>query len=103
MEEAFRIVDRGLCLRGTVSRGTIRPGVRLTFEHHGTKVTGKVVTIAVERRVVEEAGVGPDVGLLLRELTDTELERSLHPTPEQMERPEPPLASPLPQVVREAD
>lgn len=52
------------------------------------------------RTMVRETTVDPNIALLLKGFTDSELERSLHPTGEEMEGPEPPLEIPCPQILR---
>ena len=87
VEDVFTITGRGTVATGRVERGVIR--VNDTVEIVGMKASRQTVVTGVEmfRKLLDEAQAGDNVGLLLRGIQRTEIERgqvlckpgSIHP------------------------
>jgi len=88
VEDVFSITGRGTVATGRIDRGSIQPGteveiVGLTDEKRKVVVTG----VEMFRKLLDEAIAGDNVGLLLRGVQRTEIERgqvlakpgSIHP------------------------
>jgi elongation factor Tu len=77
VEDVFSITGRGTVGTGRVERGTIKVGEEL--ERVGIKETRKTVCTGVEmfRKLLDRAEAGDNVGLLLRGIDKTELERGM--------------------------
>jgi len=77
VEDVFSITGRGTVGTGRVERGQIKVGDNL--ERVGIKETRKTVCTGVEmfRKLLDYAQAGDNVGLLLRGIDKTELERGM--------------------------
>ncbi|GAB4320450.1 MAG: elongation factor Tu [Candidatus Zixiibacteriota bacterium] len=77
VEDVFSITGRGTVGTGRVERGVIKVGDEV--ERVGIKETKKTVCTGVEmfRKLLDEAQAGDNVGLLLRGIEKTELERGM--------------------------
>jgi len=77
VEDVFSITGRGTVGTGRVERGTIKVGDDV--ERVGIKETRKTVCTGVEmfRKLLDRAEAGDNVGLLLRGIDKTELERGM--------------------------
>jgi len=77
VEDVFSITGRGTVGTGRVERGQIKVGDHL--ERVGIKETRKTVCTGVEmfRKLLDYAQAGDNVGLLLRGIDKTELERGM--------------------------
>jgi len=77
IEDVFSITGRGTVGTGRVERGKIKVGEEV--ERVGVKETRKTVVTGVEmfRKLLDEAQAGDNVGLLLRGIDKTELERGM--------------------------
>ncbi len=77
VEDVFSITGRGTVGTGRVDRGQIRKGDEV--ERVGIKETRKTVCTGVEmfRKILDYAQAGDNVGLLLRGIDKTELERGM--------------------------
>ena len=77
VEDVFSITGRGTVGTGRVERGRIKVGDEV--ERVGIKETRKTVVTGVEmfRKILDYAEAGDNVGLLLRGIEKTELERGM--------------------------
>ena len=77
VEDVFSITGRGTVGTGRVERGRVKTGDEL--ERVGIKETKKTVCTGVEmfRKIMDEAEAGDNIGLLLRGIDKTELERGM--------------------------
>jgi len=77
VEDVFSITGRGTVGTGRVERGRIKTGEEV--ERVGIKETRKTVVTGVEmfRKIMDEAQAGDNIGLLLRGIDKTELERGM--------------------------
>jgi elongation factor Tu len=77
VEDVFSITGRGTVGTGRVERGTVKVGDEV--ERVGIKETRKTVVTGVEmfRKLLDRAEAGDNVGLLLRGIDKTELERGM--------------------------
>jgi elongation factor Tu len=77
VEDVFSITGRGTVGTGRVERGRVKTGDEL--ERVGIRETKKTVCTGVEmfRKIMDEAEAGDNIGLLLRGLDKTELERGM--------------------------
>jgi len=77
VEDVFSITGRGTVGTGRVERGKIKTGDEV--ERVGIKDTKKTVVTGVEmfRKIMDEAQAGDNIGLLLRGIDKTELERGM--------------------------
>ena len=79
VEDRFEITGRGVVVTGQVERGTVRAGD--TLELVGLAPTRQVQAAAIEmyRKVLEEAGPGDNVGILLSGVPRDEIQRGQVP------------------------
>jgi elongation factor Tu len=77
VEDVFSITGRGTVGTGRVERGVIKQGQEV--EIVGIRDTRKTVVTGVEmfRKILDQAQAGDNVGLLLRGIEKTELERGM--------------------------
>ena len=77
VEDVFSITGRGTVATGRVDRGQITSGTEV--ELVGFKDTRKTVVTGVEmfRKILDHAGAGDNVGLLLRGVDKDEIERGM--------------------------
>ncbi|MBD3297300.1 MAG: elongation factor Tu [candidate division Zixibacteria bacterium] len=77
VEDVFSITGRGTVGTGRVERGVVKVGDQL--ERVGIRETKKTVCTGVEmfRKLLDEAQAGDNVGLLLRGIEKTDLERGM--------------------------
>jgi len=77
VEDVFSITGRGTVATGRVERGTIKVGDKV--ERVGIKeTTGTVVTgVEMFRKLLDQAEAGDNVGLLLRGMEKTDVERGM--------------------------
>ncbi|MEZ5358936.1 MAG: elongation factor Tu [Candidatus Zixiibacteriota bacterium] len=77
VEDVFSITGRGTVGTGRVERGVVKTGDEV--ERVGIKETRKTVVTGVEmfRKILDYAEAGDNVGLLLRGIDKTELERGM--------------------------
>jgi len=75
VEDVFTITGRGTVATGRVERGTIKVGDEV--EIVGIRETKKTVATGVEmfRKILDEAQAGDNIGVLLRGIDRTEIER----------------------------
>ncbi len=89
VEDVFSITGRGTVATGRVERGTVK--IQDTVEIVGLRETRSTVVTGVEmfRKLLEQAIAGDNIGVLLRGVQRTEIERgqvlakpgTIHPTP----------------------
>ncbi|MEW5876360.1 MAG: elongation factor Tu [Candidatus Zixiibacteriota bacterium] len=77
VEDVFSITGRGTVGTGRVERGKVKVGDEV--ERVGIKETKKTVVTGVEmfRKILDDAQAGDNVGLLLRGIDKTDLERGM--------------------------
>jgi elongation factor Tu len=77
VEDVFSITGRGTVGTGRVERGTVKVGEKV--ERVGIKETRETVVTGVEmfRKLLDQAEAGDNIGLLLRGVEKTELERGM--------------------------
>ncbi len=77
VEDVFSITGRGTVGTGRVERGKIKTGDKI--ERVGVRETKATVVTGVEmfRKIMDEAEAGDNVGLLLRGMEKTDLERGM--------------------------
>ena len=69
VEDVFSITGRGIVLTGRVEAGTLHPGDELTVFYRteeGGKFETSCTSIEIDRKLVEEAKAGDNIGLLIR-------------------------------------
>ena len=87
VEDVFTITGRGTVATGKVERGTIKLNDTVEIVGMGAKKSTVVTGIEMFRKLLDEARAGDNVGLLLRGIQRTEIERgqvlckpdSIHP------------------------
>jgi elongation factor Tu len=77
VEDVFSITGRGTVATGRVERGAVKVGDKL--ERVGIKDTVETVVTGVEmfRKILDQAEAGDNVGLLLRGMEKTDVERGM--------------------------
>ena len=77
VEDVFSITGRGTVATGRVERGKVKVGDEV--ERVGIKETRRCVVTGVEmfRKVLDEAQAGDNIGLLLRGMEKTDIERGM--------------------------
>jgi len=77
VEDVFSITGRGTVATGRVERGKVKVGDEV--ERVGIKETRKVVVTGVEmfRKILDDAQAGDNIGLLLRGIEKTDIERGM--------------------------
>jgi len=77
VEDVFSITGRGTVATGRVERGKVKVGDEM--ERVGIKETKRCVVTGVEmfRKILDEAQAGDNVGLLLRGMEKTDVERGM--------------------------
>src|SRR5437870_5107672 len=77
VEDVFSITGRGTVATGRIDRGIVKTGEELALVGFGT--TKKTVVTGVEmfRKLLDEGRAGDNVGLLLRGVEKTEIERGM--------------------------
>ncbi len=87
VEDVFTITGRGTVATGRVERGTIRMNDTVEIVGMGAKKQTVITGVEMFRKLLDEARAGDNVGLLLRGIQRTEIERgqvlckpgSIHP------------------------
>jgi elongation factor Tu len=75
VEDVFFIRGRGTVVTGRVEAGTLKTGDQVTLQHGGASRTVTVTGIEMFRKVLDQAGPGDNVGLLLRDITKDDVQR----------------------------
>src|SRR4026208_642417 len=79
VEDVFSITGRGTVATGRIDRGIVKSGEELALVGFGsTKKTG-VTGVEMFRKLLDEGCAGDNVGLLLRGVEKTEIERGMVP------------------------
>ena len=87
VEDVFTITGRGTVATGRVERGTVKVGDTVEIVGMGSKLTSVVTGVEMFRKLLDQAVAGDNVGLLLRGIDRTQIERgqvlakpaSIHP------------------------
>ncbi|RLV48196.1 hypothetical protein D9V37_19205 [Nocardioides mangrovicus] len=77
IEDVFTITGRGTVVTGTVALGTVRVGQQVAVRRltGGSPLPTTVTGIEAFRKLLDEAGVGDNVGLLLRGVDRADVNR----------------------------
>ena len=76
VEDVFRITGRGTVATGRIETGSVRVGQEVRIVRAGTVLSTTTITgVEQFRKVLESAGVGDNVGLLLGGVTDENVMR----------------------------
>ena len=75
VEDVFTITGRGTVATGRVERGTIKVGDTVELVGMGAKIQTVVTGVEMFRKMLDQAEAGDNVGLLLRGIQRTEIER----------------------------
>ena len=87
VEDVFTITGRGTVATGRVERGTVKVGDTVEIVGMGSKLQTVITGVEMFRKMLDQAQAGDNVGLLLRGIQRTEIERgqvlakpsSIHP------------------------
>ena len=87
IEDVFTITGRGTVATGRVERGTVKVGDIVEIVGMGSKLSTVITGVEMFRKMLDQAQAGDNVGLLLRGIQRTEIERgqvlakpaSIHP------------------------
>ncbi|GFP31340.1 elongation factor Tu [Candidatus Hakubella thermalkaliphila] len=78
LEDVFSITGRGTVVTGRVERGTIKVGDQVEIVGMKREIKKTVVTgVEMFRKILDYAQAGDNVGVLLRGITKTEVERGM--------------------------
>ena len=75
VEDVFTITGRGTVATGRVERGTIKVGDTVEIVGMNSKLSTVVTGVEMFRKMLDQAVAGDNVGLLLRGIQRTEIER----------------------------
>jgi translation elongation factor EF-Tu-like GTPase len=76
VEDVFTITGRGTVVTGRIEAGTVQVGMQVTVARDGAVAHTTTVTgVEMFRKVLDTATVGDNVGLLLKDLGRTDLQR----------------------------
>lgn len=77
VEDVFSITGRGTVVTGRIDRGKIHVGDEVELVGLGAKRKTVVTSVEVFRKVLDEAGAGDNVGLMLRGIGKEEIKRGM--------------------------
>lgn len=75
IEEIFTITGRGVVAKGTIQKGDIRIGDKVRIICEDEVIDTEVVGIEINRKQLEEANTGDNVGIILKDVTRTQVMR----------------------------
>lgn len=75
--DVFGIYRRGVVFHGFVTEGQLRPGEHITFAGTNRTHRAKVYAIELNRKLIEQTVQGADIGLLLSEFEDPQVDARL--------------------------
>ena len=75
VEDVFSIRGRGTVVTGRIASGTIKEGDEVLITRPGTSEKTTVTGIESFRKKLKEAKAGDNVGLLLRDITNDDIQR----------------------------
>ena len=75
VEDVFSIRGRGTVAVGKIEAGTLKSGDRVWLQHAGANREVTVAGIEMFRKVMDQAGTGDNVGLLLKDLNQGDIQR----------------------------
>ena len=75
VEDVFTITGRGTVATGRVERGTVKVGDTVEIVGMGSKLTTVITGVEMFRKMLDQAQAGDNVGLLLRGIQRSEIER----------------------------
>lgn len=73
VEDVFSITGRGTVVTGRVAAGTVRVGMPVTILTANRQLSSKVTGIEMFRKTLDTATVGDNVGLLLAQVSSSQL------------------------------
>ena len=87
VEDVFTITGRGTVATGRVERGTVKVGDTVEIVGMGSKLSTVITGVEMFRKLLDQAQAGDNIGLLLRGIQRTDIERgqvlakpgSIHP------------------------
>ena len=75
VEDVFTITGRGTVATGRVERGTVKVGDTVEIVGMGSKLSTVITGVEMFRKMLDQAEAGDNVGLLLRGIQRSEIER----------------------------
>ena len=75
VEDVFTITGRGTVATGRVERGTVKVGDTVEIVGMGSKLSTVITGVEMFRKMLDQAQAGDNVGLLLRGVQRSEIER----------------------------
>ena len=75
VEDVFTITGRGTVATGRVERGTVKVGDTVEIVGMGSKLSTVITGVEMFRKLLDQAEAGDNVGLLLRGIQRTDIER----------------------------
>ena len=75
VEDVFTITGRGTVATGRVERGTVKVGDTVDIVGMGSKLSTVITGVEMFRKLLDQAQAGDNVGLLLRGIQRTDIER----------------------------
>ncbi len=75
VEDVFTITGRGTVATGRVERGTVKVGDTVEIVGMGSKLTSVVTGVEMFRKLLDQAVAGDNIGVLLRGIDRTQIER----------------------------
>jgi elongation factor Tu len=77
VEDVFSITGRGTVATGRIDRGRVKVGEEVQLVGFGTEKKSVVTGVEMFRKLLDEGQAGDNVGLLLRGVEKTEIERGM--------------------------
>ena len=75
VEDVFAIKGRGTVVTGRIESGTITVGDEIRIQGEGAEKTTVVAGIEIFRKVVDRAGAGDNVGILMKAIGKEDVQR----------------------------
>jgi elongation factor Tu len=75
VEDVFTIRNRGTVVTGKIDRGTLKVGNEIIIRGGNGEKTSKVTGIEIFRKILDQAKEGDVVGILLKDITRTDIQR----------------------------
>jgi elongation factor Tu len=75
VEDVFAIRNRGTVVTGKIDSGTIKVGDEIIIRGGNGVKTTKVTGIEMFRKILDQAGEGVVVGILLKDIARTDIQR----------------------------
>ena len=75
VQDVFTIRDRGTVVTGQIESGTLNAGDEISIQRQGSAKKAVVTGIEAFRKRLQQAQVGDNVGLLLRDIGKQDIQR----------------------------